>query len=148
MDNLTWILVADSSKARLFGIRKAKLFNKSFDHKDLAFIDEYHHENSRKKDSELTSDRLGGFGKGTFVEATDPKQHEAEIFSHELTKVLSSGHHQHHYRDVILVAPPAFMGLLNKNLSNEVNKVISLRIEKDYTGHDAKDLVNHLVGYL
>ncbi len=148
MDNLTWVLVADSSKARLFSVHKTKLFNKSVSSQDLTFVDEYHHENSRKKDRDLVTDKLGGFGKGTFVEATDPKHHEAELFSHELTQVLSSGHNQHHFRDIILVAPPMFMGLLNKNLSHEVNKLISLRIEKDYTENEPKELVNHLINYL
>ena len=148
MDNLTWVLVADSSKARLFGVRKAKLFNKAADPNDLTFIDEYYHENSRKKDSDLVTDKLGGFGKGTFVEATDPKHHEAELFSHKLTQVLSNGHSQNHYRDVILVAPPAFMGLLNQHLSTEIDKLISLRIEKDYTEHNPKELITHLINYL
>jgi|SRR6185312_7102155 len=148
MDNLTWVIIADSSKARVFAAYKAKLLNSSPDVHDLIPVSEHHHHNSRKKDSQLTTDKLGDFGKGTFVEATDPKQHEAELFSHQLAQILLKGHNQHRYRDIILVAPPTFMGLLNKNLTHEIDKLVSLRIEKDYTQAPSKELVTHIVEWL
>ncbi len=148
MDNLTWVLIADSSRARIFAAYKAKLLHSSPDAHDLIHVSEHHHSKSRKKDIELTTDKQGGFGKGTFVEATDPKQHEAELFSHQIAQLLLSARNQHRYRDIILVAPPAFMGLLNKNLAQEVEKLVSLRIEKDYTASTPKELVTQLVEWL
>src|SRR3989344_9647078 len=126
MDNTTWIVVADAGKARIFSALKVRLFN-SANPKDLKLISEHAHAESRKMDSELVTDRQGHFGSsrqghfgsGTFAEPTDPKRHQEEIFAHEITKILGHAHNENKFHDLILIAPPTFMGLLNKYLTHE-----------------------------
>lgn len=146
MNNSTWILVADSSKARIFSTHKASLFNG--DGKKLKLVSEHEHPESRKKDIDLISDRQGKFGSGTFVEATDPKHHQEELFAVELTKTLTKGHGENRFQELICIAPAAFMGLLNKHMSHEVAKNANLKIEKDYTTFTEQELVKHLQDYL
>lgn len=147
MDSIAYILVADASKARIYSAQKARLFNAN-NGKDLKLISEHQHDASRKKDIDLVSDRQGQFGSGTFVEATDPKRHEEDRFAQELTKIISQAHNKKNFHELILIAPPVFMGMINKHLGREVDKLVNIRIEKDYTSDSEKELVTHLQGYL
>lgn len=140
----TWLLIADASKARIFAMHKVRVFREK-NPNDLELIGAYNHENSRKKGSELNSDRMGEFGSGTFVEATSPKLHEAQQFAHELLGHLETGRKENNYRDLIIVAPPAFMGLLHKHMPHGVNKLISQKIEKDYTHCEGRELLQNLL---
>lgn len=147
MDNQTWIVVADAAKARIFSALKARLFKNS-GAKELTLISEHAHADSLKTDSELQSDRQGQFGSGTFEKETDPKRHEEDVFALELARVLTQAHNKNKFHDLIIIAPPTFMGLINKHLSHETQKKVSIRIEKDYTRHNEEQLVTQIQGYL
>lgn len=140
----TWLLIADAAKARIFSMQKARIFHDK-NPNNLELIGAFTHENSRKKGSELTSDKMGEFGSGTFVEAMSPKLHEALQFAHELLHHLEIGRKEKNYRDLIIVAPPAFMGILHKHMPHEVHKLISQKIEKDYTQYEGRELIQNLL---
>ena len=145
-NNKTWLLVADASKARIFSMHKARILIEQ-NPNNLELIGNYTHEASRKKGSDLITDKMGEFGSGTFVEATPPKTHEAEVFALELLKHLERGRMKQHFRDVIIVAPPPFMKLLNKHMPHTMHKLISQSIEKDYTQHNERELVKNLADH-
>lgn len=142
----TWVLVADAGKARIFSIHKARVFQEH-NPKQLELIGEYTHNASRKKESDLVADKLGELGSGSLGAATPFKTQEAEQFAHELLHHLESGLKQKNYRDLILVAPPAFMGLLHKHMPHELHKLVSQNIEKDYTQNNVKDLMQNLLAH-
>ena len=148
MEHITWILVADAATARIFSAHKARLFQDHKDGKDLTLISEHQHTDSRKTDQELVSDKNGKFGYATFQQETDPKRHAEDCFAMELAKVLNTGREANHFQDMICIAPPAFMGMINKHLPATVSRLVSLSIEKDYTRHTPKDLVQNLQDYL
>src|SRR6185437_3094421 len=115
MENtITWLLIADASKARLFSMHKVKLLSDQHP-QQLELVKEFTHDKSRMKSSDLTSDRMGEFGKGTFTETASPKLLEAEDFAHELLNHLDTARQNKLYRDLIIAAPPAFMGILHKH---------------------------------
>lgn len=147
MERNTWLLVANASKARVYRFCKAH-FLQSVDQKDLELKEECEHANSRKKAVELITDNPGKFGHGSFVEASDPKEHEAERFAIELAEKLETGRKENQYRELIIAAPPAFLGLLKKHLTNDSSKKIFKTIEKDYTAHDDKALATALADHL
>jgi protein required for attachment to host cells len=147
MENtITWLLIADASKARIFSLHKARFIQ---DQKpdNLHLIGEYSHNQSRQKGSDLVTDRMGMYGSGNFSESTPPKVHEAEVFAHQLMEHLDNGRKDGVYRDLILIAPPAFMGILHKSMPHGIQKLVSQNIEKDYTqsqGHElARNLISH-----
>jgi len=144
----TWILIANSSKAHLYQTHKPRLFKSNgHDEQSLLLIQNFSHDASRKKAGDLVSDRIGNFrssGHGSFVEPTDPKAYEAECFAKELADELDSGRIAGKFDDVILVATPYFRGLLQKNLSNPLSKLISMTIDKDYTSFSGRQLVQQL----
>jgi len=147
MEKSTWLLVANASKARLYSLCKARLLQ-SANSKDLTLEQECKHDESRKKGMDLITDKLGSHGHGTFVEATDPKHHEAERFAIELNEKLDVARKEHQYRELIIAAPPAFLGILKKHMPHDINKLIFKTIEKDYTFHDERALVSALENYL
>src|SRR3990167_5230579 len=141
MENpITWLLIADASKARVYALHKV-LFLQHPTANSLQLIQDFTHDESRKKKSELVSDKMGEFGSGTFVETTSPKLHEAEVFAQELLEFIRKNHEKGVFRDLILVSPPTFMGLLHKHIPTQVKKSVSQNIEKDYTQNNEQQLV-------
>lgn len=137
----TWILVANSARARLFeniGIGKG-----------LNLVSEFAHPQSRLKGSDLVSDRAGfmqsaGNGHGTRQPAIDPKQNEAEHFAQEIARTLDLGRGQNKYERLILVAGSPFLGTLKSRLSGQVLALTSDTLEKDYTSNNAREIGKHL----
>ena len=145
--SITWIMVANASQARLFANHGPNM--------GLQFIKELLHPESREKTSDLVSDRSGshtgshtGTGHGAFVQATDPKHHEAERFAQEISRELDDGRINNAYDRLILVASAPFMGLVNSRLPELVRSKLSEIIDKDYTRLPVKDLAGHLESYL
>lgn len=137
----TWILVANASKARLYANTGPK--------KGLELLKELDHPESRQKNADLVTDRSGhmqsaGNGHGARQPQTEPKHNEARHFALELARELNHGRATNRYNRAILVAPPAFMGLLNGAIDGPTAQIVSDRFEKDYTKATDKELAGHL----
>ena len=137
--SITWIMVANASQAKLFANHGPK--------QGLQLVKELLHPESREKTSNLVSDRSGsnsGPGHGAFIQATDPKHHEAERFAQEVARELDEGRVKNAYDRLILVASAPFMGLVNNCLPGQVRSKVSESIDKDYTRLPVKELAGHL----
>ncbi len=137
----TWILVANSSKAKIYGNEGPK--------KGLKLMKELAHPQSREKGSSLISDRPGHFkssgsARGSFSQQTDPRDQEKMRFAQEVAKAIEKGRTGKNYQRLILCAPPDFLGTLNSVLGNQVRSLVSAAISKDYTKIDEKKLAGHL----
>ncbi|MBZ0105030.1 MAG: host attachment protein [Sulfuricella denitrificans] len=137
----TWILVANASIARLYANHGPK--------KGLQLIKELAHPESREKAANLVSDRPGhnpgaGDGHGSFVPSASPKHNEAERFAQQLAHEMDNGRTSNSYTRAILVAAPAFMGLLKGCINSHVSKLVSEDVDKDYTKATEKELAGHL----
>ncbi|MEW6131705.1 MAG: host attachment protein [Pseudomonadota bacterium] len=137
----TWILVSNASSG--------KLFRNTGPNKGLEMVKAFEHPQSREKNSNLVSDRPGhnpgaGNGHGSFVPATSPKEHEADVFALELARELDSGRVANQFARLVLVAPPAFLGQLNQRMSDALKALVSDRLEKDYTRASDRELARHL----
>ncbi|MBM3392753.1 MAG: host attachment protein [Betaproteobacteria bacterium] len=138
---ITWIIVANASQAKLYANTGPK--------KGLKLIKDLHHPESREKASDLVSDRPGqmhspGSGHRASQPKTDPKTNEARHFAQELARALNHGRSSGQVERLILVAPPAFMGLINEKLDGPTANLVSDRFEKDYTKSSEKELAGHL----
>lgn len=127
---ITWILVANASLARLY--------ENLGPNKGLKLVKELIHPESRLKNSELVTDRPGsmaasGNGQGAKQPQTLPKDHQAKVFAHELAQELYQGRTRNAYGRAIVMAPPAFMGMLNGVIDHPTAQLITDRFEKDYT---------------
>lgn len=145
MDNtITWMLIADASKARLYAMYKARFMREQHPN-NLMLIQDFTHHDSRKKNKDLVSDRMGEFGSGSFAATISPKTQEAEWFAHQLMSHLDLERKNGMFRDLIIVAPATFMGYLHHHAPSSISKVISQNIEKDYTQDEGMGLVNKLI---
>lgn len=145
---LTWVVVADASKASVYSMHKAKIFQEQEQTRDFHLLETFQHAESRMKNTELVSDKMGEYGSSNFGQPTEPKVVEAEIFAHQLLAYLEKARNEHQFRDFILVAPPQFMGILNRIMSPGLAKLLSQRIEKDYTHLQDRPLLRALLNHL
>lgn len=137
----TWILVANASQARIYlrnGIKS-----------ELSLVKEMVHPESRMKNAELVTDRAGymqgtGNGHGSKQPQTEPKQNEALHFAQELAQELNHGRCNQQFERIVLVAPPAFMGLLGEKIDVQTAKLVDDKIGKDYTQSNEKELISYL----
>jgi len=132
----TLVMVTNASAARVFSYQA---------HEEFSLLKEFSHPESRQKGSDLVSDRPGnsnakGGGHGTLVPANNPKQIEAERFAHELAGWLDDERKQNRCNQVMLVADPSFLGLLNKSLNNQTAQLVFKSLNKDYSQVVQRDL--------
>lgn len=138
---ITWILVANASLARLYAHLGPK--------KGLQLVKEIVHPESRMKNTDLITDRAGqlqaaGSGHGAREPSSAPKLHAARAFAQKLAKELYMGRSRNRFGRAILIAPPAFMGMINATLDRPTAQLVTDRFEKDYTKSTEPALRDHL----
>ena len=137
-----WVLVADSSRAKLLGAKSPI--------GALQELESFDHPAARQHVQDLTTDLPGrtfdsaGQGRHAMEPKTDPKQHEALNFAKFLSERLATASADNTFERLVLVAAPAFLGLLRGQLSASVRKRISVEIDKDLAGLNAQAIRAHL----
>jgi protein required for attachment to host cells len=127
----TWIVVADSARARLFevGVNDGQLFE----------VSGYANPQAREKPSNSGHDRpprvqeSASSARHAIEPHTDPHDKSAQQFAHALAEVLDQGRVEHSYSRLLLVAPPRFLGQLHAALDEQVSKLVVSTINKDLT---------------
>jgi protein required for attachment to host cells len=142
---LTWIVVADSTRARIFTADTPS--------STLEEIENFSHEEGRLHDREMTSDLPGRIkssdGSGhAFEQPTDPKKHETDNFAHRIAHYLEDAHNANRFEQLLIVAAPAFLGLLRNHLPEQIKKLVRFELDKDITMQSAADIRQHLPEYL
>jgi len=142
---LTWILVADSTRARIFTADTPS--------SPLEEIEDFSHTEGRLHDREITSDLPGkiksaGAGGHTFEQPTDPKKHEADVFAHRVAQYLEDAHNANRFDQLLIITGPAFLGLLRNQLPEQVKKQVHFELDKEITLLSAADIRQHLPQYL
>jgi protein required for attachment to host cells len=142
---LTWILVADTTRARIFTAETPS--------SPLEEIEDLSHSKSRLHDREITSDlpgKIKSFGAGghAFEQPTDPKKYEAEVFAHTVAQYLEDAHNANRFEQLLIVAGPTFLGLMRSNLPDQIKKLIRFELNKEITTLSVADIRQHLPQYL
>lgn len=143
----TWVVVADSSRARILEIPPRS--------REIREIEDFVNPHGRAQSRELVSDadgrnnlRASGAGNpmhGVFPSG-DPVQHQTELFAKRLCEVLDLARSQHRYEQLYLVAAPKFLGLLRSNLSKEASKLVAQEIDKDLSADDPASIYQRVTG--
>jgi len=145
MDN-TWIVVADSSRARIFEVPPSS--------REIHEVEDFVNPYGRAQARELQTDahgrayaRSGGDQPTHAMDSrSDPVAHETELFAKRLCEVLDQARVQHRYETLCLVAGPKFLGLLRGNLSKEATKLVTREIDKDLSADDAESIYQRVTG--
>lgn len=141
----TWILVADNTQARFFTVDTAS--------SPLEELSQLSHEQGRLLDTELTTAIPGkikasnGIGHA-FEQPTSPKHHEAENFAKDIVECLTAALNANKFEQLVLVAGPAFLGMLRKQLPDTLNKRICFALDKSIATQSTADIRSHLPKYL
>lgn len=126
-----WVVSANSAAANFYTARTAIA--------PLAEQKQLSHPASRKKQSELVTDQAGrafdsaGQGRHAMEQRVNAHEHEHEVFAREVAQELETIRDQHDIQRLVLVAAPAFLGMLRAELSEPLKALVSLEIDKDYT---------------
>jgi protein required for attachment to host cells len=138
-----WILVCDSAKARFFEVRGGDA--------PWQLLTEVFHEGSRSKAASLEGDRSGSRSSqgrsvhhNALAPASSPKDVEKQHFAHELARTLDEAQRSSRFRAWVLVAPPHFVGLIERELTPELEKSLLTKVDKDLNHLDARELKDKL----
>ena len=136
------ILVADSSRARLFTTEKGN--------SELHEIETFSHPEGRLHEQNMSSDLPGkhagttGTGAHTYQEETEPKEQEMIDFAKRLTRYLDNLVSRHKVNRLSIIAAPSFLGILRKNLSAQTDKLVGFELDKNLVTHSVDDIQKHL----
>lgn len=125
----TWIVVADSSRARIFAAEQK--------HAPFQEISDPVHPASRLRGRELGTDAPGrafdSAGQGRHAMGSKEQTHntEEEAFARELADVLASAKYEKQYKRLYLVAPPTFLGHLREAMSDDVKTSVVKELNKE-----------------
>jgi protein required for attachment to host cells len=138
MTTTTWIIAADSSRARILQVTDRK--------QHLDEIEDLLNPEGRVHDRELLADghpRFSGHaggGPASDREETSATEHATELFAKRLGEYLDKARTAHKYDRLHLIAPPKFLGQLRKELGKEVQKLVAEELPKDLSWLNARDI--------
>lgn len=142
MSKMIWIVVADSTRARVF--------NTDNPGGSLVERENLLHQASRNKTIDLVSDRPGResnsdrMGSHTLGHEKDIKEQEALSFAREISEKLDKAYHQQQIRRLYLMASPHMLGLLRKQISQEVRAVTAQETDINLVKEDPAIIRSHL----
>ena len=138
----TWVLVAESSRAKFYTAKNRA--------DPITEIEVLVHPEGRLHEGDLVSDSAGsdggsvGQGRHIMNDKTSAKELEACSFAKLLADRLDSARIKGKFSKLVLVAPPAFLGLLRENLSKEVMAMVSNQVHKNLVQKPAETVREYL----
>lgn len=138
----TWILVADSARARLFSVDRPRgPLNEHADFVNPA---------DRLRDQDLESDapgrgaRRNGGGRYSIGGDTGAKQHHAQRFAKDLAGVLHKGRTAREFARLYVMAAPNFLGALREVMDPSTAACVVGSYAKDVVRERAEGIRKHL----
>jgi protein required for attachment to host cells len=138
----TWVLVADSCRARIFVADAAT--------GPLREVETLAHPEGRLHEQHMTSDRPGrtfdryGQGRHAMSAGNEPKHQEAIGFAKRVSAHIEERRKEGAFDRLVIVAAPAFLGLLRQEFSDPTTGMLALEINKDLTQLNAEQIRAHL----
>lgn len=139
----TWIVVADSSRARFFEVVGRN--------ETLHELEDMVNPAGRLHDSELRTDNLGRYyGKGEQMQGhaapprTDPGEHETELFAKRVAQHIEQARVAHRCERLCLIAAPKFLGALRRNLTKEARELVFEEFDKDVSWLEGPQLQDYV----
>lgn len=138
----TWIFVADKSRSRIFEVLKPN---------EMIEIEDFIHMEGRFQVQDLRTDRYGrntsrtSYSQAhTYSNEVDPIEQEQEKFAKALGRYLEQAWAEKRYERIVLIAPPKFLGLLRKHLSNHTRNSVEKAFPKDLSWFDSRSIMAYV----
>jgi protein required for attachment to host cells len=144
MMDSTWIVVAHEAGARFFENHGRGT--------GLELVEEIEHADGRARDRDMASDRPGrAFRKNSgdpsrasMGQSEGPHDRAVSDFARALADKLKDGRVQNRYKQLVLVAPPRFLGLLRSSLDGPTAQLVIVSLDKDFAASKKSELVERL----
>lgn len=140
MKNSIWVVVANSSVARIYSGPNAHL-------EELETLE---HPESRLHGRDIVTDRPGrafdSFGGGRHAVGPEltPQKNEAEHFANALASHLDHARRIGDVSKLYLIISPSFLGMLRNSLHGATKEIVALEIAKDVTSKSAQEIREYL----
>jgi protein required for attachment to host cells len=137
-----WVLVADSSEARIYSGRHLR--------SPLTLVDTMTHAISRAHPRDLVSDAPGrvhdrmGPGRHAIDAGRQMKLEERGRFAREIAGRLAEAHRLKKFDKLVVMAGPAFLGNLRECFSKQLAETIVAEVPKDLIAQDVTAIQAHL----
>lgn len=137
----TWIVVADSSHARIFSAANRV--------KPLTAVTEFSFPESRLRDQDIYSDRPGRLFESanesrSAIEPPDIREQQHHAFAREICEALDAGRNRQRFDALMIVAPPAFLGALRQNMNDQLEKMVDKSVQKNLVNVEETRLREYL----
>ena len=139
---LTWLVVADNSKARIFKVDSRM--------GPIEEIESIVHTEARLHEQKMTSDLPGrGNGKGgagghAYQDEVSPKEQENINFAKKIANELDIARKNNKFKQFVLVAAPGFLGNLRNQFSAQTQKLTCFELAKNLSHLNAQEIRQHL----
>ena len=137
----TWIVAADSSRARVLQVA---------DRERLVEVESLTNPEGRLQNREINTDAKGRFagpdrpGGHSSDDEERTVDHYNELFAKRVGDYLDKARTDQRYEQLVLVAPPKFLGALRKELGKEVEKLVEQEVPKDLSWFNTRELERYL----
>ncbi|HET7673896.1 MAG TPA: host attachment protein [Gammaproteobacteria bacterium] len=134
----TWIVVADSARARIFDAGKFG--------RDLNEIEDLYHPESRLHEGDLRQGEEGSQDESVPLarSGTGPKtsEHEKHIegFARDVARHLDDARHRGRFDKLVLVAAPAVLGELRDQIDAATAACVKREIDKNLAQHSPEEI--------
>ena len=140
-----WVVVADTSRARIFSVDKPA--------SKLVEIQTLTHPEGRLHEGDLVTDKPGRensstYGSHNLGSGGEAKQEEAVKFASQVCEALECGRTNHRFQKLYVIAAPSFLGTLRKHQSSALQQLIAKEVSKNLSTHDINDIRKNLPDFL
>lgn len=135
---LTWLVVADNSKARIFSVDSRM--------GPIEEIESIMHTEARLHEQDMTSDLpghsngKGGAGGHAYQDEVSPKEQENINFARKIANALDAARKDGKFKQIMLVAAPGFLGNLRHQLTAQTKKLACFELAKNMSQLGAKEI--------
>ncbi|MBA2367428.1 MAG: host attachment protein [Candidatus Protochlamydia sp.] len=135
-----WLVVANSSLARIYKIEKMK---------SLVEVELLEHPESRLHNRDLNSDKPGrgfesvGHARHSLEPHSSPQQLEFNQFAKELSVYLENARNNGEFESLYIAASPTLLGLLRQCLDSNTAKLVKGEVDKDMTHMNPDEIMKH-----
>lgn len=147
--DVTWIVSANAGRARIFSQTNSSAALEEINGMVNSDIHLRTAETEADKIGPLAAAKsahnVGGARPASGYEPNQtPDEHQTELFARDVADFLMQGHQEGRFQRLALVASPQFLGVLRKLLDPQLEPLVNLEINKDYTQFNPRQLHEHI----
>jgi len=133
-----WILVADSSTARLFTAENSA--------SDLIEINTMTHAEAHLNEQDLVTDApgRGSGGNHAYTPEVSAKEQEETTFAKRVVKHLCDELNHNKFERLFIVAAPGFLGSLRQSFTSRIEKQVAFSLGKNIVSQTPTEIREHL----